>query len=66
MKAEKMLDYSLIDQIERHRSEIAAAEWQEKVTRAKRIGSMQAKAQFAAIVFVLLLALILIPAPSPR
>lgn len=62
----KDLDYSLIDQIERHRSEIAAAEWQEKVTRAKRIGSLQARIEVAVVVAITLLAWILIPDPFSK
>lgn len=62
----KNLDFSLIDQIQQHRAEAAAAEWQEKVERAQRIGSMQAKVQAVAIVIAILMALVLIPAPFPR
>ena len=60
------LDYSLIDQIDKHRQEAAEAEWREKVDRAKASGSLQARIQAAAIVMIVLLALILIPAPYPR
>ena len=60
------LDYSLIEQIDRHQKEAAAAEWQEKVNHAKRIGSLQARIEVAVVVMILLLAWILIPAPYPR
>lgn len=62
----KGLDYSLIDQIDQHQKERKAAEWQEKVEQAKRIGSMQAKIQAIVIVIAILTALVLIPAPFPR
>lgn len=62
----KDLDYSLIEMIDQHQKERRAAEWQEKVDRAKRIGSLQAKIQAAVIVMILLLTLILIPDPFPR
>lgn len=60
------LDYSLIEQIDKHRQEAAEAEWCAKVDRAKASGSLQARIQAAAIVMIVLLALILIPAPYPR
>lgn len=60
------LDYSLIEQIDRHKKERKDAEWQAQVERAKRIGSLQAKIEFAALVVVVIMALILIPEPFPR
>lgn len=60
------IDWTLYDQIERNREEKAAAEWQEKVNHAKRIGSLQARIEVAVVVMILLLAWILIPAPFPR
>lgn len=62
----KNIDYSLIEQIDRHQQESAEAEWREKVDRAKASGSLQARIQAAAIVMIVLLALILIPAPFPK
>lgn len=62
----KDLDFSLIEMIDQHQKERKAAEWRAQVERAQRIGSMQAKIEFAALVVVVLLALILIPAPFPR
>lgn len=60
------LDYSLIDQIEQHQKEKAAAEWQEKVDNAKRAGSLQARIEVAFIVVIVLLTWILIPEPLKR
>ncbi len=60
------LDYSLIEQIDKHRQEAAEAEWCAKVDRAKASGSLQARIQAAAIVIALMMALILIPEPIKR
>ena len=60
------IDWSLYDQIERNRKEKAAAEWQEKVNHAKRIGSLQARIEVAVVVAIALLAWILIPDPFSK
>lgn len=60
------LDYMMIDQINKHQKEKEVDQWRAKVDRAKASGSLLAKIQFAAIVVVVLLALILVPAPFPR
>lgn len=60
------IDWTLYDQIERNREEKAAAEWQEKVNHAKRIGSLQARIEVALIVIALVMGMIFIPAPFPR
>ena len=60
------LDYSLIEQIDRHRQEAAEAEWCAKVDRAKASGSLHARIQAAAIVIALMMALILIQEPIKR
>lgn len=62
----KDLDFSLIEMIDQHQKERKAAEWQEKVERAQRIGSMQAKIQAIVIVIAILTALVLVPAPFPQ
>lgn len=63
---DKILDWSLYDQIERHYREKEIEEWQAKVKHAQRMGSILTRIQIGLIVIALLMALIMIPEPLKR
>lgn len=62
----KVLDWSLYDQIEQHYREKEIAEWRAKVKHAQRMGLILARIQIGLIVIALLTALIMIPEPLRR
>lgn len=62
----KVLDWSLYDQIEQHKQEKEAAEQCMRIRQAQRIGSISARIQIGLIVIALLMALIMIPEPLKR